>query len=212
LLKFPTRRLVNIDVAYAKKAALGAAVGAVGAALFLFAFPGGSISTLMHEVLHLPGPGAGIAAVFGPFVVFLLLLSSLLARIRGVVLIGALAFAISCTVVVQVFGARTNPKGAFGSLLFLAALALLGLAIEVVLVLSTTFRPARQCLLTGAVANAVLLIFYWVAIFPRTASWVKWKDVPLLMGICLGTGLLAGYVAWLVFQPLSRVLALGQKE
>ncbi|HUU12753.1 MAG TPA: hypothetical protein VM182_03470 [Terriglobia bacterium] len=203
---------MKIDVAYAKKAALGVAMGAVGAALFLFAFPGGSISTLMHDVLHLPGPGAGIAAVFGPFLIFVLLLSSLLTRTRGVALIAALAFVVSCMVLVQVHGARTNPKGAFGSLLFLAALALLGLAIEVVLVLSSAFRPARQCLLTGAVANAVLLIFYWLVIFPRTASWVKWKDVPVLMGICLVTGLLAGYVAWLAFQPLSRVLALGDKE
>jgi hypothetical protein len=204
--------VVKTDAAYLKKAGLGAATGAAGAAIFLFAFPGGAISTLMHQVLHLPGPGAGIAAVFGPFVVFLLLVSSLLTRTRGVALISALAFAASCTALVQILGTRTNPKGAFGTLLFLAALALLGLATEVVLVLSSAFRATHQCLLTGTVANAVLLIFYWLVIFPRTASWVKWRDVPLLTAICLATGLLAGYVAWLVFQPLSRAFALRQKE
>jgi hypothetical protein len=203
---------VKIDAGNGKKVALGAAMGAGGAAFFLFAFPGGSISTLMHEVLHLPGPGAGIAAVFGPFMIFVLVLSSLLTRTRGVALVAALVFAIVCAVLVHVLEPRTNPKGAFGSLLFFAALALLGIATEVVLLLSSAFRAIYRCLLAGAVANAVLLIFYWLVIFPRTASWVKWRDVPLLTGICLAIGLLAGYVAWLVFQPLSRALALGQKE
>jgi len=203
---------VKLSAASPKEIALGAALGAVGAAIFLFAFPAGSISTLVHDVLRLPGPGAGIALVFGPFLVFVVLLSSLVTQANGEALIAALAFGISCTLLVHAFGVRTGPAGAFGSLLFLAAVVALGLAVEVVLVVGRAFPRAWHCVLAGCVANAVLLVFYWLVIFPRTASWVRWKDLPLLMGICLVGGLLAGYLVWLVSQPLSRALALRQKE
>lgn len=38
----------------------------MGGAFFLFVFPKGSISTLMHHVLSLPGPGVGVALILGP--------------------------------------------------------------------------------------------------------------------------------------------------
>jgi len=203
---------VKLSAASPKEIALGVAVGAVGAAIFLFAFPAGSISTLVHNVFRLPGPGAGIALVFGPFLVFVVLVSSLLTRANGQALITASAFAISCTLLVCAFRARTDPKGVFGSVLFLAAVALLGLAVEVVLVVGKAFSRLAHCLLAGGLANAVLLVFYWLAIFPRTASGVKGKDIPLLMGICLVCGLWAAYLAWLVSRPLCRALALKLKE
>ena len=69
---------MKLNVIRGKEAAICAAIGAVGAGLFLFAFPTGAISTLMHEVLHLPGPGAGIAMVLGPILVVVALVSALL--------------------------------------------------------------------------------------------------------------------------------------
>jgi len=62
------------------------------------------------------------------------------------------------------------------------------------------------------VANAVLLVFYWVAIFPRTAGWVKWQDIPPLAGVCLATGLVSGYITGMLSRSLSRILATEQKE
>ena len=195
-----------------REAATCAVIGVAGALVFLFAFPKGSISTLMHEVLRLPGPGAGIALIFGPVLTFVVLISSLSSRGSGGAVIASLAFAATCAAAVALLDIPTNPKGAFGSLVSAAAIAQLGLVAEVVMALGQAVKRVRRCLLAGAVANAALLAFYWVAIFPRTAGWVRWRDVPLLMGLCLACGLAAGYIAWVVFNALSRAFAPEEKE
>ncbi len=202
-------RAVKLTVVSPKEVALGAALGGAGALLFLFVFPKGSISTLMH-VLRVPGPGSGIALVVGPFLVLVVLVSSLLSPAKGGALIASMAFAVSYTLVVRLFGIATDPKGAFGSASFVAAIALFGLAAETVMALSGALSQVWQCVLTGALANTVLLVFYWLVIFPRTVGWVKWKDIPLLTGACLVCGLVTGFVAWRVSAPLAR--AVKEKE
>jgi membrane-bound metal-dependent hydrolase YbcI (DUF457 family) len=206
------RHVVDLNMTRRKEAALCAAIGGGGALVFLFAFPRGAISTLMHEVLHLPGPGAGIALIFGPFLALVALTSFLSSRGKGGSLIAALTFGLSYALVVWLFRIPTNPKGAFGSILFVAAVALFGLAVESVMALARAFNQPWRCLLAGAVANVVLLVFYWLAIFPRTAGWVKWKDIPLLLGVCLVGGLVPGYIAWTVSRLFPRALAHEQKE
>jgi hypothetical protein len=67
-------------------------------------------------------------------------------------------------------------------------------------------------LLAGAIANLVLLLFYWLAIFPRTAGWIPWRDVPLLTALCLSAGLLSGYAARFLFHPLRGVFSVECKE
>lgn len=74
---------MKLNLIRGQEAAACAAIGAGGAAIFLFAFPKGSITTLMHEVLDLPGPGAGIALVLGPLLVLVALLCLLLSRGEG---------------------------------------------------------------------------------------------------------------------------------
>jgi hypothetical protein len=59
---------------------------------------------------------------------------------------------------VRLFGIATDPKGAFGSILFIAAIALLGLAAQVVMAVSEALSQPRGCMLTGGLANAVLLV------------------------------------------------------
>jgi len=203
---------IRLNLVNRKEAALCAALGGGGALIFLFAFPKGAISTLMHEVLHLPGPGAGIALVFGPFLGLVVLASSVLSRTNGGPLIAAFIFGVAYALVVRLFGVPTNPKGAFGSVLFVAALALFGLTVEAITALGSALKQPWRCLLTGVLANVVLLVFYWLAIFPRTVGWVKWKDVPLLLGACLVGGLVSGYVAWTLSKALSRAFAHEQKE
>ena len=194
-----------------EEAATCAAFGMVGAAFFLFAFPKGAISTLMHEVLGLPGPGAGIALIFGPFLVVVVLLSSLVTHGDGGALITAVAFAAAYALLVGLLDMPTNPKGAFGSVLFVAAVMVFGIAAEAGMVLGKALKKGRRCLLCGALANAVLFASYWVGIFPRTAGWIKWSDVPLLMSLCLAGGLVAGGIAWGISKPLARVLALEER-
>jgi len=191
----------------AKDLALSAAAGAGGAVLFLFAFPKGSVSTLMHAVLHLPGPGAGIALLLGPFLILVALSSSLLSRAGGGALVASLGFAVCYALVAWLFSIPTDPKGAFGSLSFIAAVALFGLAVEAVMLFGRAFSQTARCLLAGAFANVVLLLFYWLVIFPGTAGWAKWGDIPLLTAVCLAGGLLSGYVARVTSKALCRALA-----
>lgn len=200
---------MNLTMVSLKEVALGVGLGGAGALVFLFVFPKGSISTLMH-VLRVPGPGSGVALVVGPFLILVVLVSSLLSEAKGGALIASLTFAVSYTLVVRLFGVATDPKGAFGSALFIGAITLFGLVAETLMALSGALGQPWRCMLTGALANAVLLVFYWLAIFPRTVGWVKWKDIPLLMGTCLVGGLVAGYIAWRVSGPLSR--AVKEKE
>jgi len=202
---------LKVELTRGQDAAVCAGIGVGGALVFLFAFPKGSITTFMHEVLKLPGPGPGIALVLGPFLVVVALVSALLHRRVGASLVAALAFAASHTVAVKLLGISADSKGAFGSALFVAAIAVFGVAAEAVMVLSRRARTLWRCLLAGALANASLLLFYWVLIFPRTARWVWWGDVPLLMGLCLAAGLVSGGFACVLFKSLSRTVALSQQ-
>ncbi|MCK4341464.1 MAG: hypothetical protein KAY37_07065 [Phycisphaerae bacterium] len=203
---------MKLDVIRGKEAATCAAIGVAGALIFLFAFPKGAISTLMHEVLDLPGPGAGIALIVGPFLIIVALISSLLSRGDGGAVIASLTFAVAYVLVASLLGIPTNPKGAFGSPVFIAAVAPFSIAAEAVMVLGKALKTAWRCMASGALANAVLLVFYWIVIFPRTYRWIDWGDVPLLMGLCLACGLASGYIACAISKPLSRALALKEKE
>lgn len=203
---------MKLNLIRGQEAAACAAIGAGGAAIFLFAFPKGSITTLMHEVLDLPGPGAGIALVLGPLLVLVALLCLLLSRGEGGALIASLAFAGIYAMLAWLFGVSTNPKGAFGSPAFIASACALGIAVEVVMVFGRGLKQVWCCMLSGALANAVLLVFYWIAVFPRTAGWVRWSDVPVLMALCLVCGLVSGCMAWGLSRPLSKTLVSKEKE
>ena len=200
------------NVIRGREAVICAAAGAAGALVFLFAFPKGSISTLMHAVLDLPGPGAGIALILGPFLILVALVPSRLSRADGGAVIASLTFAVTYALVARLLGIPANPKGAFGGAAFIAGIALSGIAAEAVMVLGRALNSVWRPMLAGALANAVLLAFYWTAIFPRTAGWVRWQDVPLLMGLGLACGLGSGYIAWAVSKALWRALALQKKE
>lgn len=203
---------MKLNVIREEQAATCAGIGVAGALIFLFAFPKGSISTLMHAVLSLPGPGAGIALVFGPFLILVALISSLLTQGDGAAAFASLVFAAAYSLALWLFEIPSNPKGAFGSAVFVAAVALFSVAVEAVMVFGKGLKKVWRCMLSGALANVILLVFYWTVIFPRTAEWINRKDIPLLMGLCLVSGLASGWIAWAVSRPLSRVFALRQEE
>lgn len=197
---------------HGREATFCAAIGCVGALLFLFVFPMGSISTLMHDVFGLPGPGAGIALILGPIVILAAVISILVTRGDGGALITSLGFGLTCGLVLWLSQIPTNPKGAFGSLPFIAVLALAGLVADASTMLGRTLRLPWRSVLTGATSNAMLLTLYWLLIFPSTAEWVKWGDVPLLMGVCLGCGAVSGYIAYALSRAFSPRFAPQERE
>jgi hypothetical protein len=166
----------------------------------------------MHEVLHLPGPGAGIAVVVGPVLVFVALSSHHVGKGFGGAFVGSLAFSLTYVVVVQLFDVSTNPKGAFGSALFVAAAAVFGFATEGAMSLVSARKNNLRFMAVGAFANAVLFAFYSTVIFPRTAGWIDLSDIPLLSSFCLACGIVAGYIAYHVSKPLYAFFSSVEKE
>lgn len=199
---------MKITLICEKEARTSAVLGVVGALIFLFAFPKGSISTLVHEVLGLPGPGAGIAVVRGPFVIIVVLLSSLLSRGHGGAVIASLMFAVAYALAGLFVGVSASGKGALGSALFIAAVALAGAVAEAAMIFGHTLGKVACCMLSGALANLALFVFYWVLILPRTAGWIRWSDAPVLVGLCVACGLASGCIAWGISRPLSKRLAI----
>lgn len=179
-----------------------AGLGAVGGAVFVFLFPRGAITTLMHQVLELPGPGAGIALVLGPF---LLILALAAYRWTGDRAGGPMVVALSFSVVVALLAAfvsEMNPKGMFSTIWPVLACTAGGLGVEAALFLTGELKPIWRLILAGVAGNLVLLIFYWLAIFPQSAGWVEWGDVPVLLTVCVAFGGLAGLFAWLVLKAV----------
>lgn len=199
---------VKITVISEKEARACAVLGVVGALVFLFAFPKGSISTLAHEVLGLPGPGAGIGLVLGPFLIIVAVVSSVLSRGSGGALVASLMFAVAYALIVHLFKIPTSQKGAFGSSLFVGAVTVFSVVAEAVMALGRRLGTVWRCMLCGAVANIALLVIYWTLIFPGTAGWIRWNNVPVLGGLCFVCGLASGCVAWGISRRLSKSFAL----
>lgn len=179
-----------------RRVGLVALVGAVGGVFFLFVFPKGSISTLMHHTLHLPGPGAGIALILGPVALVFILISSHLTRGVGGAILAALTFSMAYAALVTLLSLPTSEKGMFGSIWFVMALATCGVIAEGLMFLTRSLKPPWRFLLAACCANMGLLVFYWIVIFPRTKSLASWDAMPLLFSMSLAGGLVAGTVGW----------------
>lgn len=188
------------------------AIGVVGAAVFVFLFPKGSLTTFMHQVLQLPGPGAGIALVAGPFVLVLALIGY---RMDGERVGGLMEVFLVFSIVVAILAALVapmNPKGKFGSIWFVLACTTGGVGTANVLYYGKKIRLLWRMLLAGAAGNVVLLVFYWLVIFPMTTGWVLWGDVPILLAVCVGGGLLAGLIAWLVSPAILHYIDSNKED
>jgi hypothetical protein len=188
------------------------AIGAVGAAVFVFLFPKGSLTTFMHQVLQLPGPGAGIALIVGPFALILALVGY---RVGGE-WVGALPevlLAFSAVVAILVaLVAPMNPKGGFGTGWFILACLAGGVGAGSALFFGKELKILWRLLLAGVAGNLVLLVFYWLVIFPMTTGWVEWGDVPVLLLVCVAGGMLAGLIAWLVSPALLHYIDRHKEE
>jgi len=191
---------------WARAGGMALLIGAAGGVLFLFVFPGGALSTLMHEVLRLPGPGAGIALAVGPLALVFALAASCVVPRFGVSTLAAVGFSGTCVIVSTVLALSGNEKGMFGSPWFVAALATCGLVADSLLWAARRASPSLRFVLAACGANVALLIFYWIAIFPQNKGWVLLADVPVLVALCLAGGLVAGLLGWLLSKRTPGIL------
>jgi hypothetical protein len=187
-------------------------LGVAGAIIFVYSFPAGAITTLMHEVLKLPGPGAGIALILGPFIIFFSLLASRIAGKAGAACMTSLSFSLMVAVLVAILNLSIEDKGKFGGIEFFGAAVLCGLIIDFFLHILRGWKASLwKFIMTSCIANTGLLIFYWLLIFPQTAGWVKVSDVPILVVLCLLGGLVVAVTAIFVSKPFAAQKAGGQK-
>jgi hypothetical protein len=193
------------------RAAWAVLIGAVGGAFFLFVFPGAAISTLMHQVLKLPGPGAGIGVMLGPVALVFMLVASRVTGRCGGALLAALGFSVVHAILSILFRGGGS-TGQFGTGWFVLALLVCGVVAEGLLLLARRARSPLQFIIAACGANIALLVFYWLAIFPRTAGWVAWKAVPVLLLVSLACGIVAGIVGRIVSTRIPQVEAPGLRE
>lgn len=175
-----------------------ALIGVIAGMIFVFLFPKGAITTLVHYVLRLPGPGAGIAIIVGPFLIFFMLVANQLNRSRGVAFLTALFFSVTLFIAINVCAVAMDPKGMFGSLWFILVVAICGLSAEVMLQLARNIKLLWRLMITAAVANLTLLLLYWLIIFPQSAGWIAWRHVPILIAVCMAGSLAASICAWVI--------------
>jgi hypothetical protein len=171
--------------------------GLAGGAVFVFLFPKGAITTLVHDVLGLPGPGAGIALIKGPMAIGLSIFAAFFARHRGAAAASILSYSLVVVLAVQLVGIAMNPKGMFGSGWFVLVFVVLAGFTELLMWLTGKWKPPWRCLVTAVGANLFLMATYCVVVFPQSAGWVATGHIPVLAAVTIGAGLITGVLAWL---------------
>jgi len=176
--------------------------GLVVSLLVLFLFPFKGVSTLMHDVLHLPGPGAGIAFPIGMVLVAFLLASYAISKQELAPFWVAFLFGIIYNLLAPYAGGI--PFAPFVNR-FIAAL-LLGLGVSCMLYLLKGKALEIKYFLTGALGNLIYLSLFWVLVFPFGKGWVKPSAVPILSILALCAGLAAALVPYLYARSKRIVI------
>lgn len=168
-------------------------MGVVGVCVFLFLFPGGAITTAMHQVLKLPGPGAGIGLIFGPFIIILSLLTYNSISKQGAIFITCLVFGLLHSILTPIVYPSVKTVGSLGPIYFrILAVILVGIVMEICIFLLKNRKDIIQYLISAGISNIILQSFYWVAIFPYNKGIVKIGNIPILLGITILAGIILG--------------------
>ncbi len=160
-------------------------VGAAACGLFWLLFPGRTLAQLTHGPLGLPGPGSGVCAVFGPFIIATCLLVFNLSGSPWAICVTGCAFGLLHSVFTPLVFPGIKTIGSVGPLpLRIAAVVVaagaLGLSVHA---LRRRSRALRYCL-SAAGANLALAGFYWSAIYPLAGKgWVKPGSQMALLGV-----------------------------
>jgi len=164
-------------------------MGIIGACLFLFLFPGGAISTAMHQILKLPGPGAGIGIIFGPFIILLSFLTYNFIKKYGAIFITCSVFGIIHSIFAPIVYPTIKTVGSLGPLFSrIFAVILLGLLLEICIFIFKNQKDLIRYPVSAGISNVVILSFYWFAIFPSNKGMVAINDTPILLVVTILAG------------------------
>lgn len=168
-------------------------VGIIGVFIFLYLFPGGAITTAMHQILNLPGPGAGIGLIFGPFIIVLSLLTYNYIDKRGIIFITCTIFSLFHSIFTPIVYPSIKTVGSLGPLGFrILAVILLGLVLEICIFLFKNQNDLIKFPLSATISNLTILSYYWCAIFPFNKGIVEIGSIPILLGVTIFAGIIFG--------------------
>ena len=168
-------------------------MGVIGVFIFLFLFPAGAITTAMHQVLKLPGPGAGIGLIFGPFIIILSLLVYNFIGKTGIITITCIIFGIFHSIFTPIVYPSVKTVGSIGLPIFkILAVILLGLVLEIFIFLLKNRNDIIKYPMAASIANIVCLSFYWFVMFPSNKGIVKINNIPILLGVAIIAGIIFG--------------------
>ncbi len=181
--------------------------GLIGSAAFIFLFPGASITTAMHDVLELPGPGAGIGLLYGPFIILVAAVVHRIVRRPLAILMTCVSFGVFHAILAPVVYADAKTAGTIGPphLRILAVVAL-GLVLEGVVFILKDTRPLVRYPLASIPANSAIMFVYFCAIFPDSPKGtVDPSNVPVLLGVTvLGAVTIGGLLPVLIHLLFLR--------
>jgi len=179
--------------------------GIVGAFVFLFLFPGGAITTAMHQLLKLPGPGAGIGLVFGPFIIILGLIAYNLTKKPGIIVLTYTVFGITHSILTPIIYPTIDTVGSLGPLpLRIVVVILMGITFELCMYISRDQKTVTRYLISSVISNISLISFYWLIIFPGCKGWVKINAIPILLAITILAALFSGLLLFVIKQLFGK--------
>jgi len=181
----------------------GVLIGVLGLLSIAFIFPQPAVSTLSHQVLHLPRPGAGIGLIYGPIICLLLHLGRLWGGERW----GMVSAAVGAASTSLLTAGKAPP--AVGASILLPPLGILICGCVLEIINRVVPRPQIALPLAGAIGNVALMCYYWLVIFPGTKGWVRLEALPVLLLIGVVAGLVVG---GLLPMLLVRFFSISQRS
>jgi hypothetical protein len=189
---------------------LPAAVGIVGAVVFLFAFPGLAIPTIMHEILKLPGPATGFGFIVGPFIIMCSLIAYGLIKKQGTAAITSTVFAVFMSLIIVIFSFQMPETGKFGSIEFIAGIILLGISLELMIYLlrEKGISEIIKYITCAVTANTAFLIYSLVVIFTQTTpekiAALTINEILIIAGVSVaGAVIIGGLLSLLILRIIK---------
>lgn len=185
--------------------ALSVAIGLIGAVLFLFLFPGNAISTIMHQVLMLPGPGTGFGVVIGPFIIMCALIAYGLCKKQGIPLIASAAAGIFISVLIFVFQIKVAQPGTIGSIAFAAGAVVIGVVLELMVYLLRKKSELLKYAVSALAADLIFLAYSMIAIFsqvmPDKYAQLTLNNILIISGASvIGAVIIGGLLSLLILR------------
>ena len=179
---------------------LATTAGILSGLVFIFLFPGRAISTLMHQVLHLPGPGAGIGFIVGPYMVMCALIIWTYIRKAMVafyvIVVSGTVQAYFGPISTVMFGPSVIPYTILSAFV-------LGICVDLAAFALRNKHDGVGFPVVAVISTIVFMVAYWVWVFPPVKGWVTPKAAMVLIPLSIVGAVLFGALPAIVYSYLT---------